>query len=85
MLRSRHLSAPLYEGLPWAYLGGGLIALVGSYFSPHRPLSLITGAAGLAGVLAGTVVLLRRRDFRALRSQYGETGKTLPGPDDKRS
>lgn len=85
MTRAPRLSAPLYESLPWAYLGGGVLALVGSYFSTHRPLSWISGAVGLVGVLGGSVVLLRRRDYRALSSQYGDAGKTLPGLDEPRS
>ncbi|MBV8741535.1 MAG: hypothetical protein JOZ12_07090 [Sinobacteraceae bacterium] len=84
MPHSRRLSAPLYESLPWAYLGAGVLALVGSYFSTHRPVSWISGALGLVGVLGGSVVLLRRRDYRALSSQYGDAGKTLPGMDEPR-
>jgi hypothetical protein len=34
-------------------------------------LSLIVGFAGIAAVLGGVVILLRRRDYRELRSQYG--------------
>jgi hypothetical protein len=37
-------------------------------------LSAIAGVAGLAGVLGGAVILLRRRDFRELRSQYADPG-----------
>ncbi len=65
------LSRPLYEGLPWIYAGCGGGALVYSYYSSHRALSLIVGLLGFFGILAGVVVLLRRRGFRALRSQYG--------------
>jgi ABC-type Mn2+/Zn2+ transport system permease subunit len=82
MSRSRQLSAPLYEALPWAYIAGGLLALLGSYMSTHGPLSFVAGAIGLAGVLAGVVVLLRRRDYRALHSQYRNPGTRLPGSDD---
>jgi hypothetical protein len=64
------LSRPLYEGLPWLYMGSGLVALTYSYFTPLRLLSLVMGLAGLVGLLGGLVVVLRRRDFRALRANY---------------
>jgi nitrate reductase gamma subunit len=67
-----HLSRPMYEGLPWLYIGGGLAALAGSYLlGDTHAVSLLAGLAGLAAVLGGIVVLLRRRDYRDLRSQYG--------------
>ena len=75
------LSRPLYEGLPWIYVACGLVALAASYVSPYRVLSLIIGVAGLLGVLAGIVVLLRRRDYRQLRSQYGNQGGSLTEVD----
>jgi hypothetical protein len=75
------LYRPLYEGLPWIYVACGLAGLVGSYRSPSRPLSLIIGLLGLLGVLGGIVVLLRRRDYRALRSQYGNPDSSLSDPD----
>jgi membrane associated rhomboid family serine protease len=71
-MERRHLSRPVYEGLPWFYMAFGLAALVASYLlAAHGTLSLAVGALGLAALLYGIVVLLRRRDYRALRSQYG--------------
>ncbi|MEJ0006360.1 MAG: hypothetical protein WDM77_08320 [Steroidobacteraceae bacterium] len=67
---SRRLSRPVYEGLPWAYLLGGLCALIASYFQTSSGLSLALGLPGLLALLAGVVVLLRRRDYRRLRVQY---------------
>jgi hypothetical protein len=75
--RSMRLSRPLYEGLPWIYVACGLGALIGSYLSPSRALSFAVGLLGLLGVLGGIVVLLRRRDYRALRSQYGNRDPSL--------
>jgi Flp pilus assembly protein TadB len=64
------LSRPVYEGLPWAYLLGGLIALGISYWQSSATLSLLLGLPGLVAVLAGVVVVLRRRGYRRLRAQY---------------
>jgi hypothetical protein len=68
----KRLSRPLYEVLPWVYVAGGAGALFGSYVSPYRALSMAVGVLGLVGVLGGTVVLLRRRDFREMQSHYGK-------------
>ena len=68
-------SRPVYEGLPWLYIICGLAVLGGSYLlSAHGVLSLLAAIPGILLLLGGVVVLLRRRDYRALRSQYG-------GPD----
>jgi nitrate reductase gamma subunit len=69
----RQLSRPLYEGLPWIYMAAGVVAVLGSYLlATHAVLSLIVGLAGVLAVLGGFVVLLRRRDYRTLRSQYAD-------------
>ena len=83
------LSRPVYEGLPWAYLLGGLLALIASYFQTSSGLSLVLGLPGLLVFMAGVVVLLRRRGYRRLRAQYDAphaldeaTAGMEPGPDD---
>jgi hypothetical protein len=75
------LSRPLYEGLPWIYVAGGAAALFGSYMSPSRALSITIGVLGLLGVLGGIVLLLRRRDFREMRSHYGNSDSSLSDLD----
>jgi len=82
----KRLSRPVYESLPWLYLACGVAACVGSYFLPAGVLSLIVGFAGIAIVLGGVVILLRRRDYRELRSQYGDPGAldvASPRPKEK--
>jgi L-asparagine transporter-like permease len=68
----QRFSRPVYEGLPWLYIFCGIVACVISYLLPSGVFSLIAGFAGLAGVLVGMVILLRRRDYRELRSQYAD-------------
>lgn len=67
----------MYEGLPWIYIGGGVAALGISYvIGDSRAVGLVAGLAGLIALLGGVVVLLRRRDYRDLRSQYGQPDLT---------
>jgi len=64
------LSRPVYESLPWVYLGGGAVALLVSYVETSATVSLVLGLPGWLAVLAGIVVFLRRRGYRRLRAQY---------------
>ena len=64
------LSRPIYESLPWVYLTAGLLALLISYLETSTALSVVLGLPGLFAVLAGVVILLRRRGYRRLRAQY---------------
>lgn len=68
--RTIHLSKPLYEGLPYAYVLAGVLAIVCGYFLLHRFWANVAMVLGVACLVAGIVVLLRRRDARATRSEY---------------
>ena len=79
--RSLHFSRPVYQGLPWFYISFGIAALIASYLLAARGgLSLLVGLLGLLTLLGGFVVLLRRRDYRQLRSEYPNPG-SLSGED----
>lgn len=69
-MQSLRLSRPLYEGLPWGYMLFGVLALIVSYGHDSGAVSLLLGLPGLVALLAGIVVLLKRRDYRAMRTQY---------------
>ena len=74
-------SRPVYEVLPWVYITCGLLLLGGSYLmSGYGVLSFLSGVLGLLALLGGVVVLLRRRDYRELRSQYPD--ELLPRKDE---
>ena len=65
----------------WLYIICGVAVLGGSYLlSAHGVLSLLAAIPGILLLLGGVVVLLRRRDYRALRSQYGGP-ESLGGSD----
>ena len=66
------LARPLYEALPWLYIAGGLAALGASYLlASYLFASLLVGVFGLASLVGGIAVVLRRREYRAFRSHYG--------------
>lgn len=71
-----HFAKPLYDLLPWLYGFGGLMVLALSYFRLKGWLSGVLGLVGLSAVVWGLVIGLRRRDFRAMRHEYG--GDVLP-------
>jgi hypothetical protein len=64
------LSRPLYEVLPWLYVGAGLAALGASYFAASPLASASLGLPGLVALLGGVVVWLRRRGYRHMRANY---------------
>ena len=78
------LSRPLYESLPWFYVIAGILALAASYrHEGHGPLITFVGIIGLFALLAGIVILLRRRDYRALRASYSDPDSILATRDDR--
>ncbi|HTX23140.1 MAG TPA: hypothetical protein VMD03_00655 [Steroidobacteraceae bacterium] len=64
------LARPIYEVLPGLYVLCGVGALAASYREPAPLASIALGLPGLAALLAGIVVWLRRRHYRSMRISY---------------
>jgi hypothetical protein len=58
------LSKPFYEALPYIYLLSGLGLLLASLYLNYWYWPSICLAAGIACLVFGLFVLLKRRDFR---------------------
>ena len=58
------VSKPIYEGLPYFYLLVGALALAASMYVSHWHWPTICFALGMFCLVAGLVVLLKRRDSR---------------------
>jgi hypothetical protein len=63
-----HLPRPLYESLPAAYVLAGIAGLVAGYVLHSGTLSTTLSVGGLVVVIGGTMLWLRRRDYRATRA-----------------
>ena len=61
------LSKPIYEALPYFYLLAGAAALAASLYLNYWHWPSICFAVGVASLIGGIVVLLKRRDFRLRR------------------
>jgi len=60
---------PLYEALPYVYMGSGAALLAGAYFIEHGPRGVML-ALGAAALTLGLVLWMRRRDYRASQAEY---------------
>lgn len=65
------LSKPVYESIPWVYMGFGAGALVTSFFLRASLWSDVMIVVGLLALIAGLVLTLRRRDYRLQKRRYG--------------
>ena len=81
--RPLRLSRPLYEGLPWIYLAGGLAALIGSYLSASRTLSLAFGLVGLLRVPGGHRGAAAQAGLPGIAIAIRESEAPLPKPDEE--
>ena len=71
------VSKPIYESLPYFYLASGVIALLASMYLNHWYWPTICFVVGIATLVGGLVVFLRRRDYRHpdVRSGRARDGK----------
>lgn len=60
---------PVYESIPYVYMAGGGALLIAAYVVDQGPRGWLL-AAGAAGLTAGLVLWMRRRDYRKTRTEY---------------
>lgn len=63
------LPRPLYEAVPYLYLGVGAALLGVAFFAEGGPSGLLFGL-GAVSLVAGLVLWMRRRDYRASQAEY---------------
>jgi hypothetical protein len=63
------LAKPVYELLPYYYIGLGGAAIGAAVFVDVWYWPQLCTALGFAGIIAGLAVLLKRRDYRSSRSR----------------
>ena len=62
------LARPVYELLPYAYMLAGTVSLAASFFITDRSALLMW--LGIASLVFGLVLWLKRRDYRTAQSEY---------------
>ena len=67
------MSKPIYETLPYFYLLVGATTLAASMYVSHWYWPEICFLVGLAGLVSGLVVLLKRRDHRNVNRRGGKS------------
>jgi len=60
---------PLYEAVPYLYIAVGAAMLAAAWFMEQLPSGWLL-AGGAAGLVAGLVIWLRRRDYRTQQAEY---------------
>jgi len=66
------VSKPIYESLPYLYLTAGATSLAASMYINHWYWPTICFVTGLICLVAGLVVLLKRRDYRVTDRRVGQ-------------
>ena len=80
-----YLGKRVYESLPGVYAGLGATLLWLSYHYRSRWWSTACALAGLGGAVAGLMIWMHRRDYRATSADYQRRGKPVPDNADVRS
>ena len=65
------LLRPLYESLPYLYMGIGLAAVATSFRWREAGWSDPLSAVGMVSVVIGLVLALKRHDYRIQKRRYG--------------
>jgi hypothetical protein len=73
----RYLRRPLYESLLAIYGGLGAALLWLSYRHRQAGWSTLCEVAGLLGLVAGLMIWLHRRDYRATGADYMQRGRPV--------
>lgn len=66
------VSKPIYESLPYFYLLVGAISLAASMYVNYWYWPTICFVLGMLSLVAGLVVLLKRRDYRVTDRRVGQ-------------
>jgi uncharacterized membrane protein YfcA len=69
------MPGPVYESLPWLYVLGGAVAMAVGFHLHSGLTSTLLSLAGFLLLLAGAVIWLRRRDYRAIEREYLARGQ----------
>ena len=64
------LARPFYECLPYLYMGAGALFLGASWYLTDGAWPVMLLLAGALCLVAGLMLWLRRRDYRANQSEY---------------
>ena len=66
------VSRPIYESLPYLYMLAGAASLGASMYISHWYWPTICFLTGVICLVAGLVVLLKRRDYRVTDGRVGQ-------------
>ncbi|MEJ2127731.1 MAG: hypothetical protein P8X81_02685 [Woeseiaceae bacterium] len=66
------VSRPIYESLPYLYMLAGAASLAASMYINHWYWPTICFVTGVVCLVAGLVVLLKRRDYRVTDRRVGQ-------------
>ena len=65
------IARTIYEALPWVYMILGAAAIAASYLWRQPLWTEALAVCGLAAVVLGLMLVLRRRDYRIQQRRYG--------------
>jgi hypothetical protein len=78
-----YLNRPVYESLPGVYVVLGAALLWVSYRYNDAWWSTVCALAGFAAMVAGLMIWLHRRDYRAMGADYSNRGGPVVDREDR--